>query len=200
MDWLQAKRLTDLRATFCHNQLCNWSLADKWAFHGGILKGCRDSPRQLLQCFVQFVSLNVLINVLSIVSQLEATGELIQSSVGKPHEKSCRNLLQTQKCPGRTVFSTFFCNGWKMFSMSFEIAPENAPCMHWCCQVVPQASRRVVWGVLSKMTIPKAFAIRRLSHFHSNQLFWGWFHSKHKYYRMPWPKVWWIFCFVWYFK
>lgn len=74
---------------------------------------------------------------------------------------ACRNLLQTQKCPGRTVFSTFFCNGWKMFSMSFEIAPENAPCMHWCCQVVPQASRRVVWGVLSKMTILKGFCNKK---------------------------------------
>lgn len=53
-----------------------------------------------------------------------------------------------------------FCNGKKMFPMSFEIAPENAPRIHWGCQVVPQASRRVVWGVLSKLTISKTLAIR----------------------------------------
>lgn len=87
-DWLQAKQLTDLRATFCHNSLFDWRTADTWALHVGILKGCRDSPRQLLQCFVQYVSLNVLISVLSIVSQSDPTGELIQSSVGKPRENS----------------------------------------------------------------------------------------------------------------
>lgn len=41
-----------------------------------------------------------------------------------------------------------------MFSMSFKIAPENGPCTLCSGHVVPQASRRVVWGVLSNLTIP----------------------------------------------
>lgn len=54
----------------------------------GIAESCRDSPRQLLPCLVQFVSLNVLINNLSRVSQSAPTGEMIKSYVGKPLENS----------------------------------------------------------------------------------------------------------------
>lgn len=53
--------------------------------------------------------------------------------------------------------------------MSFKTPRENGPCMHCIGQVVPQASRRVVWGVLSNLTIPLQRHLKQRLPFPSRQ-------------------------------
>lgn len=64
----------------------------------GVSESCRDSPRQPIPCLVQFVSLNVLINVLSRASQSAPTGES-KPCVGKPLllENSLEKLVADAK-------------------------------------------------------------------------------------------------------